>query len=111
MYMKTFIFAILSLMSFNTFAFNDDPLELFNATKRMTGHVDLNWVVVEDASVTCQQESKKRGLGGWPYKVYACTFWNDGGVVNKCTIITSKYTNMHQVGHELRHCFQGAYHD
>lgn len=98
-------------ISSNSFAFDDNPYNIFDASKRMTGQVELHWVVVEDASVTCQKESKKRGLGGWPYKVYACTFWNDGGVANKCTVYTSKNTNMHQLGHEVRHCFQGPYHD
>ena len=102
---------LLFLWSTTSYAFNDDPFEVFNATARMTDRVDLTWVVVDNASVTCQQESKKRGLGGWPYKVYACTFWNDNQTRDKCTIITDKRTNMHQIGHELRHCFQGAYHD
>lgn len=104
-------FVILFLVSFSVHAFNDDPYVVFDATTRNQNPINLNWVTVKDPSTTCQQESKKRGLGGWPYKVYACTFWNDDGIANKCTIITGHQTNMHQLGHEVRHCFQGPYHD
>jgi len=29
---------------------------------------------------------------------------------NKCLIVTPKQATMHNLGHELRHCFQGYWH-
>jgi hypothetical protein len=39
----------------------------------------------------------------------ACAFWN---VLRKeCSIITPLSTGYNYLGHELRHCFEGAFHD
>jgi hypothetical protein len=39
----------------------------------------------------------------------ACAFWN---VKRKeCTIVTPMETGYNYLGHELRHCFEGAFHD
>lgn len=110
--MNKLLFTILCIVSANVFAFKDDPYEIFDATKNFTEKSIVVWKVVANASETCQKESRKRGFGGWPYKVYACTFWNENkGNPMSCTIFTDRHTNMHQIGHELRHCFQGPYHD
>ena len=87
----------------------DDPYEVFDISKKMYDSAEVRILTVDDVSNRCQQESNKRGLGGFPYKVYACTFWNDGGS-KRCTIVLPKRTNMHQLGHEIRHCFLGAFH-
>lgn len=104
---------VLFILSFNAFAdFNDDPYTTFNANERFTEHTVVDWKVVKDANKTCQEESRKRGFNGFLTHVEACTFWNENhGGEPKCTIITNNITNMHQIGHELRHCFQGPYHN
>lgn len=108
---KALVF-IFSLFSFNVHAFVDDPYAIRDASKNFTESSVVVWKVVKNASETCQKESKKRGFGGWQQKVYACTFWNENhGNPPACTIYTDRYTNMHQIGHELLHCFQGPYHD
>lgn len=39
----------------------------------------------------------------------ACAFWN---VKRKeCTVVTPEVTGYNYVGHEVRHCFEGAFHD
>lgn len=39
----------------------------------------------------------------------ACAYWN---VKRKeCTVITPEVTGYNYVGHEVRHCFEGAFHD
>lgn len=39
----------------------------------------------------------------------ACAYWN---VKRKeCTVVTPEVTGFNYVGHELRHCFEGAFHD
>lgn len=39
----------------------------------------------------------------------ACAFWNVRR--KECTIVTPLVTGYNYVGHELRHCFEGAFHD
>lgn len=90
-------------------AWEDNPYDVFDITKKMYNKTEVEIVTSNDPSTRCQVESKKRGFGGWPYKVYACTFWGEGGR-NKCTIYIGTTTNMHQLGHEFRHCFQGSFH-
>jgi hypothetical protein len=88
----------------------DDPYELFNMSKRMYDNAEIEIHTDNNISERCEQESHKRGYNGFPYKVYACTFWDEGGR-HKCSIYLPKQTNMHQLGHEMRHCFQGVWHE
>jgi hypothetical protein len=39
----------------------------------------------------------------------ACAFWNVRR--KECTIVTPVQTGYNYLGHELRHCFEGAFHD
>ena len=39
----------------------------------------------------------------------ACAFWNVRR--KECTIVTPIITGYNYLGHELRHCFEGAFHD
>jgi hypothetical protein len=39
----------------------------------------------------------------------ACAFWNVRR--QHCTIVTPLETGYNYLGHELRHCFEGAFHD
>ena len=39
----------------------------------------------------------------------ACAFWNVRR--NECTVVTPELTAYNYVGHELRHCFEGGFHD
>lgn len=39
----------------------------------------------------------------------ACAFWNIKR--RECTIVTPLQTGFNYIGHELRHCFEGAFHD
>lgn len=39
----------------------------------------------------------------------ACAFWNVKR--RECTIVTPLQTGFNYIGHELRHCFEGAFHD
>jgi hypothetical protein len=77
----------------------------------MSSNVSITWNRVDDVRKTCEAESKKRGYGGFGYSVEACSFWAvDNKGVNICHIFTRKKTTMHELGHEVRHCFQGTFH-
>lgn len=39
----------------------------------------------------------------------ACAFWNVKR--RECTVVTPMVTGYNYLGHELRHCFEGAFHD
>jgi hypothetical protein len=39
----------------------------------------------------------------------ACAFWNVKR--RECTVVTAEVTGYNYVGHEVRHCFEGAFHD
>ena len=42
-------------------------------------------------------------------KPMACAFWNVRR--KECTVITPMVTGYNYLGHELRHCFEGSFHD
>ncbi len=84
----------------------NDPMARFDAKKNKYGAIQLTWVYVDNINQACEKESRHRGLGGIGYSVEACSFWVD----NHYTIITKKRPNGHELGHEVRHCFQGNYH-
>ena len=84
----------------------DDPEARFDATKNFTNKSTIEWVVTKDLQTVCDRESKKRGLGGFDFPVDACSFWHGP----TCIIFTIPAATLHEIGHEMRHCFQGNYH-
>jgi hypothetical protein len=62
----------------------------------------IRWVVVENVSAVCQ--NKIPALSG--QRILACSEYNN----RACTIYTGRTTDMAIVGHEIRHCFEGAWH-
>jgi hypothetical protein len=100
--------AVLLMLTTNI-AFSQEwlnPEAKFDASKLMTEKTTITWKRVSNVQATCEAESKKRGHGGFGYGVGACAFWER----NTCTIITSTRPTTHDLGHEVRHCFQGAFH-
>ena len=113
--MKKALAVILSLAVSTAYAQYDpnwrDSSALFDASKIMTDNVSVTWNRVDDIRKTCETESKRRGLGGFGYSMEACSFWGtDKSGKDFCHIFTRKKTTMHDLGHEMRHCFQGAFH-
>lgn len=83
-----------------------NPDAPFNAHSNAKTRVTVSWLVSSNVQHSCETESRRRGLGGFGYGVDACSFWD----ATHCTIVTSTRPTMHQLGHELRHCFQGNFH-
>lgn len=105
--MKT-VLAVILMFTVST-AFSSDWKDAeakFDARKVMTTKSTITWLRVDNVQKTCEAESRKRGHGGFGYSVNACSFWEG----NTCTMITSTKPTMHDLGHEARHCFQGAFH-
>ncbi len=83
----------------------------FDTRANQVNKTTIEWVTTKDVQKECEKESRRRGLGGFGFPVEACSFWTNSRVTgNTCMIITSKVTNMGVLGHESRHCFQGAFH-
>ena len=98
------------LVATSVFA-DEDPEANFPVGNNFTNSTTINWVSVDNVQARCEAESRKRKFGGFGYAVEACSFWDKGpNNENVCTIVTGKSTNMHTLGHETRHCFQGSFH-
>lgn len=83
-----------------------DPEAFFDANLNQRTLSIVEWRISTDVQKDCEEESQTRKLGGFNYEVAACSFWlNDF-----CVIITSSQATIHQIGHELRHCFQENFH-
>ena len=106
--MKKALAILLAVISLSAMAKEDwaNPEKPYNARTLNTEKSTITWLRVDNVQATCEAESKKRKLGGFGYTVYACSFWE----MNSCTIITSNTPTLHDLGHEMRHCFQGSFH-
>ena len=102
-------FLIALILCFNT-AYADNAYEMFNATTNMTNNTSIEWQQVSNVQAVCEKESQRRNLGGFKIKVDACSFWTKNMFGDSCTVVTGKRTNLEILGHEIRHCFQGAFH-
>jgi len=109
--MKKAILIAVMLASTNVFAYDENPEHNFPTSDNKVSQTTITWISVDNVQARCESESRKRKFGGFGYAVEACSFWdkNDKGE-NVCTIVTGKATNMHTLGHETRHCFQGSWH-
>ena len=96
------------LISVNAFAadLDDDPSKPFDTSANLAIQSTITWIPVDNVQKACEAESRKRGYKGFGYSIHACSFFSG----TQCTIITGKKTSMHTLGHEVRHCFQGNWH-
>lgn len=98
------------LMTMSTAVVAETPLEMFSMSKNFTNRTTVTIVSVPNVQARCEAESRKRGLGGFGYGVDACSFWVRDGANSTCTIVVGTMTNNDTLGHEMRHCLQGAFH-
>ncbi len=108
-YIVLFVISMFLISNSHAQAWRDGDLK-FDFSKRLTNSAKVNIYTVDNVRQTCEQESKKRGHGGFGVSVDACTFWNHGPLGSTCDIYFSKKTSMHEIGHEIRHCFAGSFH-
>lgn len=83
-----------------------NPDAPFDASKNSDVKKEISWHVVPDIQNTCEKEHVKRGFKKPTWRVDACSFWKG----NRCDIYTKLNPTLHDLGHELRHCYQGNYH-
>lgn len=71
--------------------------------KREMNSFTIEWVVRSDASEYCAS------LKGINNKTLGCAKWYVSE--KKCTVVTLPKTSHDVLGHEVRHCFEGHFHD
>jgi hypothetical protein len=98
------------LIAFSPISMAHNHLKLFDAQRNITNMSIISWETVDNVQARCEEESKKRGLGGFGINLEACSFWGKRLGADVCHIITEKKTNIDTLGHEVRHCFQGSFH-
>ena len=113
--MKTILVTISLLLATSSFAGNKDPNwenpdARYSAGKNQVSQILVTHRVVSNVQEECNKESIKRGSGKFGFAIDACSFWDYSPGKNVCTIVTGSTTSMHEMGHELRHCFQGVFH-
>jgi len=79
-----------------------DPYEFETTHIRETRII--KWIVVDNADYHCKNLMQ---IKSFDMRVIACASFNE----IYCTIYTESVLNHNTVGHEIRHCFQGAWHD
>ena len=85
-----------------------DPEAPFSTKDNEHETMTITWKPVDNVQQVCQTEYKRRGFGAFNYKVDACAFWNFSN--KTCVVYTKKNPTLHDLGHEVRHCYQGNYH-
>jgi hypothetical protein len=72
--------------------------------------VHMAWYVVQDVPQTCAMAGALKGARTqYNPKIVACAVRFSGG--RTCVIYTAKKLSLAVLGHEVRHCFEGAWHE
>lgn len=109
--MKKIFTMFCAFYAVSTFAYYENPHQQFDMTRNMTNNTKITFVQVNNINAACDKESLSRGLGGFRQSVEACSFWKKNFFgQDTCYVMTSKTVNFHTLGHEVRHCIQGAFH-
>ena len=102
----------LALLSSACVTFTPPAVDLVRFTpaeagKRNISEPKVKYLVREDGYEYC---ARITGLPVTPTsRPMACAFWNTKR--KECSIVTPPETGFNYLGHELRHCFEGAFHD
>jgi hypothetical protein len=96
-----------SVLRFGPPAVDRTRFEPLVAEDRIMEPVKIKYAVRNDGYEFCSR------ITGIPIRFnsqpMACAFWNVRR--KECTIVTPPQTGYNYIGHELRHCFEGAFHD
>jgi hypothetical protein len=75
---------------------------------RLMNDVKVRWEVRENVSEVCGRAAKISATQAWMTPPLACAMWNVAS--KECVIITGTKVSHVELGHELRHCFEGNFH-
>jgi len=106
--MKKLIMSL--LISFNGLAFASGDHNLSFQAKDAYDDVRISWIVADDIVQTCNMATALTGAKvKYNNHILACAVLYRSS--NTCVIYTAKKLNLAILGHEVRHCFEGAWHD
>ena len=106
-----FLATLLLFKSINGFTeYRDEPFKEFDATRNIANKSLIVWRQEADVNSACDYESRKRGNSGFGFRVQGCSFYTLENKTSICTILTPQATTLTNLGHEVRHCFQGSWH-
>lgn len=109
--MKLLHIVLLLFSSIGNASYVDDPYANFSTKNNFSTTSKITWKPVDNVQEECNKIHQRIHGKPYAYKVMACSEWKENLIfADECVIITSKTTTMWTVGHEVRHCFQGAYH-
>jgi hypothetical protein len=106
---KASIILVLTLFPCITFAEGQLDFKAYFDTKANRAEtLSISWMTVPMSLIqsTCELISKDSGFGGFNYSLHACSFWTN----RTCLIVTGEQSTHEEIGHELRHCYQGNFH-
>lgn len=75
---------------------------------RLMNDVKVRWEIRENVVELCSRAAKISTTQAWMTPPLACAMWNVAS--KECVIITGKKVSHVELGHELRHCFEGSFH-
>lgn len=75
---------------------------------RVMNDVKVRWEVRDNVAEVCGRAAKISAAQAWMTPPLACAMWNVAS--KECVIITGKRVSHVELGHELRHCFEGNFH-
>ena len=85
--------------------------DLWFEAKDKYPEVRINWVVSSDVTQTCNMMFVlAKAATKYNANIKACAFVTNVGDIRMCDIYTGKQTSLAIIGHEARHCFEGAWH-
>jgi len=108
--MRLVLTAVLLTCSLSVVA-DESPYDKFSAKNNFTNGTKVTWIQVDNILKSCNAENVRRRLPQYNVPIDGCSFWDKSLFGNTCVIFTPKNTDYWTMGHELRHCFQGQFHE
>jgi len=109
-----FSLVIMSLPFTHDFVYGEvieTPFDMFSMENNIVSNANITIKVVKNIEETCRKNGRKNLHQITSKNVEACSTWSFSGGQSTCIIFTSKDTDFWILGHEVRHCFQGNFHD
>ena len=75
---------------------------------RIMNAVKMRWEVRDDVAAYCASATGMGKERAYTTPPLACAIWSVAA--KECTIVTAKVTTHLALGHEMRHCFEGHFH-
>ncbi len=75
---------------------------------RLMNDVKVRWEIRENVAEVCGRAAQLTTAQAWMTPPLACAMWNVAS--KECVIITGTKVSHVELGHELRHCFEGNFH-